>query len=350
MSKKLGIIWFFIHFALEVVCYQFYTQFFQNGAYAMVLMIVYDVLAFLPQLFIGGFAERMEKMQVGKIGAMLVLLGSLSIIFSGGQKLIIAGFVILSLGNAFVHVGGAKATLGTCANKISPSAIFIAGGSFGVITGKLLGSSGKPFLIGFVVMSAGTLLMFVADKMFERAEKYIPLMNMADENKNVGVVIMLAFFVVGFRGLLSYGIPMTWNRGWQENLLLFCMMGVGKALGGILSDTVGAKKTALVSTALSLPFLLLGDKVMWVSLVGIALFSMTTASTLGVLVSAVPEHPLTAYGVSVAGLLAGTLPVFFAPVKTFVSNAVFLSVLTVICFAALAYIMKKDVKIKQTGG
>ena len=309
----------------------------------MVLMIVYDVLAFLPQLFIGGFAERMEKMQVGKIGAMLVLLGSLSIIFSGGQKLIIAGFVILSLGNAFVHVGGAKATLGTCANKISPSAIFIAGGSFGVITGKLLGSSGKPFLIGFVVMSAGTLLMFVA-------EKYIPLMNMADENKNVGVVIMLAFFVVGFRGLLSYGIPMTWNRGWQENLLLFCMMGVGKALGGILSDMVGAKKTALVSTALSLPFLLLGDKVMWVSLVGIALFSMTTASTLGVLVSAVPEHPLTAYGVSVAGLLAGTLPVFFTPVKNFVSNAVFLSVLTVICFAALAYIMKKDVKIKQTGG
>ncbi|MBQ9605066.1 MAG: hypothetical protein IJR45_06605 [Firmicutes bacterium] len=350
MSKKLGIIWCFIHFALEVICYHFYTLFFDSSKYAVILVLAYDILAFLPQMFIGGIAERMEKMQVGKIGAEMVLLGSLSALLFDIEWLRILGFIVLSLGNAFVHVGGAKATLGTCSNKITPSAIFIAGGAFGVIAGKLLGTFEQPFAIGVFIMSFGTVLVFYADSLYDRAEKYIPLMNMADDRRNVGVVIMLAFFVVAVRGLLSFGIPMTWNRSWQENLLLFCMMGVGKALGGIFSDAFGAKKTALISTALSLPLLLLGDKIMWVSLVGIALFSMTMAATLGILVSALPEHPLVAYGLSVSGLLAGTLPAFYAPVKNFVSNAVFLAVLTAVCFAALAYIMKKDVKIPKTGG
>ncbi|MBQ9604270.1 MAG: hypothetical protein IJR45_02550, partial [Firmicutes bacterium] len=328
----------------------FYTLFFHDSGYALALVIAYDILAFFPQMFIGGFAEKNEKLQVGKVGALLVLAGGLTAVFCISYELLVFGFILVSIGNAFVHVGGAKATLTTCANKISPSAIFIAGGAFGVITGRLLGQFDKPFGIGYIIMSVGAILIFIADKIYIRAEKYIPMMNMSDDRRKPGVVIMLAFFVVAVRGLLNYGIPMTWNSGWKESLLLFCMMGAGKVLGGIFSDTLGAKKTALVSTALALPFLLLGDKTMWVSLIGIALFSMTAASTLGILVSAAPEHPLIAYGVSVTGLLAGTLPAFYAPIKNVISGGVFITVLTAVCFAALAYIMKKDVKIPKTGG
>ena len=46
------------------------------------------------------------------------------------------GLIILCLGNACIHVRGAEITLNNSYGKLSHSAIFVAGGSFGVITGK----------------------------------------------------------------------------------------------------------------------------------------------------------------------------------------------------------------------
>jgi hypothetical protein len=158
---------------------------------------------------------------------------------------------------------------------------------------------------------------------------------------------MLAFFVVSVRGLMSYSIPTAWNKTALQTFCLFSMMGIGKGLGGILSDKFGAKKTALVSTVLSLPLLIIGGNVMWVSLIGVALFSMTMASTLGILVSAAPKHPLMAYGVTTTGLLVGTIPAFYPPVKNFISQISFLAVLTLVCIAALYYIMSPDKDLKE---
>ena len=83
---------------------------------------------------------------------------------------------------------------------------------------------------------------------------------------------------------------------------------------------------------------------MWLSLFGIALFSMTTATTLGILISAAPKHPVIAYGISVTGLLIGSLPATIPSVKGFISNEIVLSVFTVICFAMLWFIMSPDKK------
>ena len=343
MTKKISILWFFIHFALEVICFQFYVLYFGKAEIAALLAIIYDTFAFFPQFYIGAAAEKYPDFPVGMAGAVMVLAGGLGA-FVNVWVIRTAGFLLLSLGNAFVHVGGAKATLFTCKDKISPASVFVSGGAFGVITGKLLGAAGKPFLIGFLIMAAAGVLVYFADKEFNAAEISLPRLDMADTRRDSTVVILFAFFVVSVRGLLGYGLPTAWNITPVRNFCLFCMMGVGKALGGILSDSLGAKKTALVSTGLSLPLLLLGDNIMWVSLAGIAMFSMTMAATLGILVSAVPKHPLMAYGLTTTGLLAGTLPVFFPSVRSFISHGSFLTVLTAVCFAALCYIMAPDKK------
>ena len=353
MSKKISILWFFIHFALEVICFQFYHKYFGKLEIAALMALLYDILAFFPQFFIGGLAEKLPELSVGKLGAVFVLLGGLGA-FCGNNILRFTGFFILSLGNAFVHVGGAKATLLTCKDKIAPSAVFVSGGSFGVITGKLLGASDSSFLIGFCVMAAGSALIYIADRIFNAADTAYPDIKMADKRRNAAVVIMLAFFVVTVRGLMSYSIPTAWNRSAMQAFCLFGMMGIGKGLGGILADKLGAKKVALASTLLSLPLLILGGNTMWVSLVGIALFSMTMASTLGILVSAAPKHPLMAYGVTTTGLLAGTIPAFFPAVNKFISHVSFLAVLTLVCAAALYYIMAPDndnvVNVPETKG
>ncbi len=345
MTKKISVLWFFIHFALEVICFQFYTQFFASLEIAALMALLYDILAFFPQFFVGGLAEKLPRLPIGMLGAAMVLLGGLGAFFDIGI-IRMTGFFILSVGNAFVHVGGAKATLFTCGDKIAPSAVFVSGGSFGIITGKLLGGGDKPFAIGFLIMLIGSILIYFADRLCSKAKTAYPTIKMADRRKNTSVIILLAFFVVSVRGLMSYSIPTGWNKSALQSICLFAMMGIGKGLGGILSDKVGAKKTALVSTALSLPFLMLGGNIMWVSLIGVALFSMTMASTLGILVSAAPRHPLMAYGITTTGLLVGTIPAFYPAVNRFISNIGFLAVLTVVCFAALYYIMAPD-KIKK---
>lgn len=346
MTKRISIFWFFIHFALEVICFQFYTQFFSSMEIAALMALLYDILAFFPQFFIGGLAERLPKLPIGMIGAALVLFGGIAAFFDTAL-IRMTGFFVLSLGNAFVHVGGAKATLFTCGDKIAPSAVFVSGGSFGIITGRLLGAGGKPFAIGFLIMLTGSIFIYFADKACERAQLSYPTVKMSDTRRDTSVVILLAFFVVSVRGLMSYSIPTGWNKTALQSICLFAMMGIGKGLGGILSDKFGAKKTALISTALSLPLLIAGGSIMWISLIGVALFSMTMASTLGILVSAAPRHPLMAYGVTTTGLLVGTIPAFYPAVNNFISNIGFLAVLTVVCFAALYYIMAPDKNKKQ---
>jgi hypothetical protein len=88
-------------------------------------------------------------------------------------------------------------------------------------------------------------------------------------------------------------------------------MGFGKALGGILSDAYGIRKVATLSTLFSLPFLLVGDNLMIVSIIGIMLFSMTMAITLAILVSKLKNTPGLAFGFTTIGLFLGFVQIFF---------------------------------------
>ena len=348
MSNKLSILWFLIHFGLEVICFQFYGFCFGDPVLAAVMALIYDIIAFFPQFLIGTASQKHPKLPLGKLGAVLVLLGA-STAFFEPTGLHIAGLIVLSAGNAFVHVGGAEATLYTCRDRIAPSAVFIAGGAFGVVTGRLLGTRCDSVLAGMAAMLCAACLIVYADKLRKDCKRTLPTVRMANPERSLPAVILLAFFVVTVRGLLAYGLPTSWNQTPTDLVLLFCMMGTGKAAGGICSDLFGARKTALLSSACSVPLLLLGDDHMVVSLIGIALFSMTTASTLGILVSATPEMPLTAYGMTTLGLLLGTVPTMFPGVTEFLSQGWVLTVLSALCCAALWYIMIPDPAPRHRG-
>lgn len=340
-ANRLGVLWCLIHFALEIICFQYYTFCFGSTALAAVIAFIYDVIAFFPQFLIGAAVEKHSQFPVGKTGAALVLLGACTA-FCAAVPLRITGLIVLSAGNAFVHVGGAEATLFTCREKIAPSAVFVAGGAAGVGIGKILGARLGSVTVGLLVMCAASVLICMADSLMRKTGRTKPEIRMADPRRNPAVVVWLAFFVVTVRGMLAYGIPTGWVKSWQQTLALFMMMAVGKAAGGICSDRFGAKKTALLSTGLSVPLLLLGAENMTISLVGIMFFSMTMASTLGILVSAAPDHPLVAYGMTTVGLLLGTLSAVFPGVRDFLSQGIVLTVLSVLCFAALFYIMRPD--------
>ena len=146
------------------------------------------------------------------------------------------------------------------------------------------------------------------------------------------------------RGYVGYGIPTSWNKTMFQTFLLFTFMGIGKALGGILSDTIGTKKVAVLSTILAIPFLAFGDKIMIISLIGVMFFSMTMAITLGSIVSVLKKNPGVGFGFTTIGLFLGTAPVFFFKIPSMLTNIIMIAISSLLCSIIFGYILKGDDK------
>ena len=283
----------------------------------------------------------MPKINMGYIGVFLL---SISYLIYGLTNInIYISLIILCLGNAFLHISGAEATLNSANGKLSPAAIFVSGGSFGVVTGKLLANSNiEPLIMLLPILSIIPFILL--SKAYESKNSTTKSFNFVNEGINPKIVIIIAVMVVIIRGYMGYGIPTSWNKTTTETILFFFTMGIGKALGGILSDIFGIKKIATLSTILAIPFLCFGDNIMLISLIGIMFFSMTMAITLGILVSVLKKTPGLAFGLTTIGLYLGTAPIFFIKLNM-LTNITIIIIFSILCAILLNYILKKgDIK------
>lgn len=275
-NHRSGLLYFYIHFVTEVVCFFTLARYTGNRPELWLVFLSYDMLAFVPQGVIGRFSDRFPKIPLGAIG--LVLLGA-ALFLSEYATNPYTSLIVLCLGNCFVHVSGAETTLRTAKGKLSGSAIFVSGGSFGVVTGKLIGNSDVGSWPLIILLATALPLAVFAQRYISDAE--IPYRLQCRNFKyirpglSIGIVILAAVTIVAVRGFMGYGIPTSWNKTAAQTVALFSFMGIGKAMGGIIADRFGFKKTALVSAAAAAPFLMCGDKLMMVSLFGVMLFSMT---------------------------------------------------------------------------
>ena len=168
------------------------------------------------------------------------------------------------------------------------------------------------------------------------------MFNYVKKSIKPGVIILIAVFVVIIRGYMGYGIPTSWNKTVIQNVLLFVFMGIGKAMGGILSDAFGIRKVAIFSTLLAIPFLCFGDTIMIVSLFGVMAFSMTMSITLGILVSILKKTPGLAFGLTTIGLFLGTAPIFFVKTPSVLYNSIMIAVLSIVCSFLLGMVLEGD--------
>ena len=132
-----GYLYFYIHFVVEVVCFFFLSRI-SDSPIVWLIPFLYDAFAFVPQSIIGYISDKYPKIKMGIIGVILLFLGI--VIFSLFNDKYISLFIIC-FGNAFLHISGAENTLKTSNGKLSHSAIFVSGGSFGVISGRLLATT-----------------------------------------------------------------------------------------------------------------------------------------------------------------------------------------------------------------
>lgn len=338
-----GILYFYIHFVTEVACFFTLTRYVGDRPAIWLIFLSYDMLAFVPQAIIGYFSDRHPKVPLCAIGLgmMAIALGIFEI--SDNPY---ASLIVLCLGNCFVHVNGAETTLRTAKGKLSGSAIFVSGGSFGVVTGRLMAKAGLQCWLPAVLLVTALPLALYAQRFISDSE--VPYSQQCRDFRYAktgiptGIIIIMAVTVVAVRGFMGYGIPTSWNKTVIQTVMLFSFMGIGKALGGILADCCGFKRTAIISTLIAAPFLMAGDNHMIVSLFGVMLFSMTMAITLGILVSVMPHTPGLAFGWTTIGLFIGTAPIFFFKFITTAANCIMIAVLTIVCVVFMWIIISGD--------
>ena len=338
----------FIHFAVEVICFYSLYRFLPAEDTWWTVALLYDTLAFAPQSVIGRLAERFPNLRPGALGGVLLLAGA-GICWLGGRFSVqLAGLVVLAIGNCFVHIAGALATLRVSEGRLSESAVFVGGGSFGVITGRLLGAAGKSFAVPLVLMLLAIAASLVVDSRLRRrygeaAFRFDVLACRHDlaADRPLAALVLLPALVIMVRAYIGYYLPTSWNQTKVQTVFLFCTMGAGKMLGGILADRFGARRVGVVSCLLAVPALLLSDRIMWLSLIGVALFSMTMAITLGGLVSVLPQNPGVAFGITTIGLLLGTVPPFFLPAPPRLLCNILIAALSVLAALVLGYCLKK---------
>ena len=339
-----GFLYFYIHFVTEVACFYFLSNLVGDSVYLWLCPLIYDALAFVPQSIIGYLSDKIPKINFGMIGLFLLIISI--ILFNLNIDLKFLPLVILCIGNACIHINGAEVTLKTSDGKLSHSAIFVAGGSFGVITGKLLASIKLHYI--FIILLLLSVMPFIlyAEQLLKDKIKEgnadCSKFNYESSKINKYLIVLLAIFVVIVRGYMGYGIPTSWNKTVIQTIFLYVFMGLGKAFGGIVSDTFGIKKTAILSAILAVPFLLFGDNIMVISLIGVMLFSMTMSITLAILVSVLNRTPGLAFGLTTIGLFIGTIPIFIFKFTTVLSNSIIILILSFICILILNLIIKGD--------
>ena len=336
-NNKIGIIYFYVHYVVEVLCFFYLYSNYKSGIVWLVPFI-YDAFAFVPQSLIGYISDKNKNINMGLIGIILFIIGYILFLYTKCN--IFITLLVICLANAFLHVDGAENTIKFGNGKLSNTAIFVAGGSFGVLTGRLLaGNLTHPSILFLPLISLIPLVIMSNNetKDLKGYKKY----DFVKEGVNSYVAILIAFLVVIIRGYMGYGIPTSWNKTTLEMILLFVSMGIGKALGGILSDKFGIKRIAIISTLGAIPFLVFGDNLMIVSLLGICMFSMTMSITLGIILSVLKNNPGLSFGITTIGLFLGTVPIFFIKL-TFIYNVIMIIVFSSICAYMLSKILKGD--------
>lgn len=343
---KTGLAYWFVHFLVEIVCFALIASRYPIE-YAAITAFLYDALAFAPQAFFGEFIQKFRRFDLASVAAGFMAVSVL--IFEIPNLYVhILAVVLLATGNAILHEYGALDTVKVSDGKLAPSAIFVSGGSFGLVIGKFFYDFNLPTYSLLVLVGIIEVMMIILRKRARKEEeitKDYPVFTICRPQIPALVILIAAFVVTLVRGYIGYAIPISWCEKTFDFYVLYFLMGAGKGIGGILSDKLGAGPVGVVSTLLCIPFLVLGKDNMLISVFGIMMFSMTMAITFGMALCSLEENPGLAFGVTTLALFLSTLPpMFYRPsIDTACVLVVVLSVFcSIVLFATLK--MKKNTK------
>jgi FSR family fosmidomycin resistance protein-like MFS transporter len=147
-------------------------------------------------------------------------------------------------------------------------------------------------------------------------------------------VIYLVLFVVAVRSLVGFAVVFPWKSDINLLVILTTAVAMGKGLGGWLADKFGWGTVAAGSLLLSIPLLTMGPSIAALGIFGMFLFNITMPVTLTIMSNVLPGRPGTAFGLTCATLVLGTLPAF-STLQPSLNNPVLIDILIVVSALAL---------------
>ena len=338
-SKELlyGILFFAFHLCIEVVSYMLlYLRF---GTYVSAyIILIYDFFAFVPQAIFGEIHNKNKNLNLGYLAIIFFSL-SIPMIYSDNQIIYVLAILLISFANAIMHECGAIAVATVSKEKIFPSALFVSGGTIGIVIGRYFATLRVPIDYLFIFIVLMLFILTLTDKTWcNENAKYIDV-NVVNNNYSSQIVFIVAFFVLVVRSFMGFVLPMAWKENFTHIILLSLFLGIGKAWGGYLCDTIGYRKVAFISTIVCVPFIIFGNHFMILSLVGIMLFSMTMSITYAMLLSIIKNNPGVAFGITTIGLFVGAVPLFFTSFSA-VLNTIIIVVMSIVSFLLLDITLK----------
>lgn len=323
------------HFAVDFACffvlYKSVSLSF-SAEIVGILFLIYNIIAFGTQFIFGFLGDEKPRIPLGAIGVLLVLLG----VFPFFPPII--SLILVALGNSIFHVGGGIDTLKESKGKYFNSGVFVSFGAIGVFLGSKFYN-----VISFYAVIAILALMFILEiaTRFIKVKSDIPTIkyNKIAGVKGVVILLLIAIVIRSFGGsVLSKPIET------KEFFVYLSLSAVflGKFLGGLIADLVGAKNLSVAAIFLTL-LLSLFYRSEIIYLLIIFLFNLVMPITLYALYSAFPKNAGLSFGLSTFALLFGIIPVYFVKFTLSVSNGVFIAV-SIISLIAFVITLKNNKK------
>ena len=330
-----GIVFFVFHLCIEVVSYMLlYLRF---GTYVSAyIILIYDFFAFVPQALIGELHNKHKTWNIGFAGIILFTT-SLLLIKTNNNIIYLLAVLLISFANAILHECGAIAVASVSKKNIFPSALFVSGGTIGIVIGRYFATANVSINILFIFIVTMLIILTVTSKTWCNEDvRYIDV-NIVSEDKTKMIIFLSALFVLTVRSFMGFVLPLAWKISFFHTIILSLFLGIGKALGGYLCDTIGYKKVAFLSTLVCVPFIIIGNYFMIFSLIGIMLFSMTMSITYAMLLSIIKNNPGVAFGITTIGLFLGAVPLLFVSING-ITN-----VIVIVVMSLLSYIILNNV-------
>ncbi len=326
--------WTIAHFAVDLSCFyilyrgveQLYVavDWTYLHEFLAIAILLYNILAFGLQVVFGALLDRFPKLEkiLGIEGLELMLIPLIMIWINQGVVISWITMIIAAVLNAAFHVGAGVSVLRRSAGKIAPSGIFVSSGALGVIAGTIYGNSGNgAWFPIFIVIIALIMVYFTTDNWaqdmvlyYKRGEKGEKLVTPVREYMRFdllrpGVSVVLATCCLSAAVFIRSYAGFIWPLGFEKMGMLILLPAVasclGKALGGIIADRIGAVETTSLSLVLSMLLFMIGSG-SWIMMgLAIILFNMAMPITLCGLVAALPENVGFAFGLSTLALLLG---------------------------------------------
>lgn len=303
--------------------------------------LVYDVVAFAGQPFIGVVADRLRAGPVVLVG--LGLTGGAVVVASlGGGPTVTAGLVavvLAGLGNAVTHVGAGVAVLRGDLTRATPAGLLVAPGALGLGLGLWFGRDpglGATWWPAVPLAGAAAVVVHLhragrlaVNTSGARPDPELPGATGTSTDARTATwsgerlldpparriaatAVGLLLVSVAIRSLVGASAGRGYDAGAWLAVGLPLVACAGKGLGGVVADRLGWLPATVGALLASLPLLAVQHAHPVGLLAGLLIFQTTMPVTLVAVGRLMPGHPGTAFGLPCAALLVGSLPAAFS--------------------------------------